>query len=343
MVKIMNKNKLFLLINKSLILTFILLSAWIIISCGKKSQADKVYKVGIISGADPFMSIADGFKSQLKELGYIEGKNISYDFQKFHGDLEGVGPVIQKFVADKVDLIFAFPTEPALIAKSISQATNIPVIFAMAGIEGNTLVESVPHPGEHITGVRFPSTEATVKRLEILHELVPKAKRILIIYDSEYPTMSYALAKLWPAASLNGLVLVEDPIHNLEELKTHLLNRASAYGVDVDAVLIMPDILTHTPDGFGAILEFSQKFNLPIGGGMSHTADLGALFSFVPDNIEMGVQAATLADKVFQGTPAGSIMVITPDCYLRLNYKVIQKMGLVVSEGLLNRAKEILR
>jgi putative ABC transport system substrate-binding protein len=81
---------------------------------------------------------------------------------------------------------------------------------------------------------------------------------------------------------------------------------------------------------------------VPIGGGMDFTANRGALFSFVPNNFEQGRMAAHLADKIFKGTPAGSIMVVTPPSNLRLNYKVIQELGLKVPEGLLSRANEII-
>jgi putative ABC transport system substrate-binding protein len=82
---------------------------------------------------------------------------------------------------------------------------------------------------------------------------------------------------------------------------------------------------------------------VPIGGGMDFTADLGAMFSFVPDNVVQGRMAAPLADKIFKGIPAGSIMVVTPPSRLRLNYKVIKELGLEVNEGLLSSANEIIR
>jgi len=90
-------------------------------------------------------------------------------------------------------------------------------------------------------------------------------------------------------------------------------------------------------------MTFANDHRLPVGGGMDFTADAGALFSFVPGNREQGRLAAVLADKVFKGIPAGTIPVVTPEARLRLNYKVIQGLGLVVPEGLLSRADEIIR
>jgi ABC-type uncharacterized transport system substrate-binding protein len=104
----------------------------------------------------------------------------------------------------------------------------------------------------------------------------------------------------------------------------------------------MPDDLSQSPEGFGAIVKFANENKVPIGGGANFTADLGAVFSFVPDFFEIGMMSAVLTDKIFNGTPAGTIMVVTARDRLRLNYKVIEELGLEVSEGLLSRADEII-
>jgi putative ABC transport system substrate-binding protein len=140
-----------------------------------------------------------------------------------------------------------------------------------------------------------------------------------------------------------GLTLVEDPIKNLEELRAALQKRAALDDIGIDAILMMPDILTHSSEGFSEILKFANEHKVPIAGIIAHTADLGAVFSYSPDTFEIGILAAIQTDKIFKGTPAGTIMVVTPPMYLRLNYKVIKELGLDVSEGLLHMAKEIIR
>lgn len=323
-----------------LFISFIVLN-FFISGCGKKKPQE--YRIGILSGAEAFNDIADGFMAKMTELGYVKDKNINYDYQTAHFDMTAYKKILEKFVADTVDLIFVFPTEPALIAKKITRGTNIPVVFAMAGIEENSLVDSISCPGANITGVRFPGPELTVKRLDILLELVPRTKRVYLIYDQNYPNAVMALEGLRPAASASGVTLVEDPVNTLEELKFKLEKRSALRDIGIDAIFVMPDILNNSLDGFEAIVHFANEHKIPIGGGMDFTADLGALFSFVPDNVEQGKLAATLADKILHGTPAGKIMLVTPRAKLRINYNVIQKLGLTVSEGLLSRAGEIIR
>jgi len=313
----------------------------LISGCGAKKS--KIYNVGILSGEKTFNKIADGFINKMTALGYAEGKNIKYNFQVADFDSNTYGHIVNTFITEKTDLILAFPTEPALIAKEITSNLNIPVVFAMSGIESNNLIESISHPGGNITGVRFPGPELTVRRFDILIELVPQTKKVYLIYDQNYPNTIMALEGLRIAASSSGIRLVEDPVSSLKELKDKLTKRSTSDKADIDAILIMPDILNNSIDGFEAIVKFANKYKIPIGGGMDFTADLGALFSFVPDNFEQGELAALLANKILTGTPAGTIMVTTPSAKLRINYKVIQNLNLNISEGLLSRADEIIR
>ena len=96
----------------------------------------KVYHVGILSGLNLFAGIVDSYKAEMTKLGYIEGKNISYDVQKTNRETEKEKQILATFVKDKVDLIFGFNTEVALEAKEATVGTDIPVVFANAFTEG---------------------------------------------------------------------------------------------------------------------------------------------------------------------------------------------------------------
>jgi len=96
-------------------------------ACG--GQPPKVYHVGVLSGLQFDANITDGFKARMTELGYVEGQNIQYGIQQTDFDMAAYRRILQKFVADKVDLIVVFPTEASLEAKAATQGTNIPVVF----------------------------------------------------------------------------------------------------------------------------------------------------------------------------------------------------------------------
>ncbi|MDD5064079.1 MAG: ABC transporter substrate-binding protein [Phycisphaerae bacterium] len=310
-------------------------------SCGKKTQ--KVYRVGILTSFAPMLTIAEGFKAGMTELGYIEGKNIVYDVQVKDADPEGEKQTVEKFINDKVDLIFTFPTGASVTAYSTAHGKGIPMVFAMCGVEGNIPIESVAHPGRNITGVRFPGPDNVVKHLEIMIELKPQAKRVWVTYDPSYPNTPIMLDALRLAASSLGVTLVESSHTDANEVEADLQARAASGDVGIDAILLLPEALSQSPSASGVIIKFANKYHIPVGGGVPYTLDLGAVFSFLPDDFEMGKMAAPLADKIFKGTPAGSIMLATPANYLWLNYKAAQELGLTVSEGLLSRAKKIIR
>lgn len=323
------------------VLAAVALICIVLSGCG--GNREKVYRVGIISEVEAFTVIADGFKARMKELGYKEGKNIVYDIRISNMVPEEEKRVVNKFVQNKVDLIFAFPTEASLAAKESTHGTDIPVVFANANIEGTNLIENVRQPGGNITGVRFPGADNDVMRLGFLHKFVPKAKRVLVLYDPNYPTTQIVVEALRLAAPGFGIKLVEDHVTSVKELQDSLKKRSVLKDIGIDAVMIMPEFLNHTPDGFKAIINFANKHKVPLGGGAPFTVDQGAIFTFHPDFYETGMLAAVLIDKIFHGTPAGTIPVATPESHVLINYRAIKELGLPVSEGLLSRAKKIIR
>ena len=176
------KNSVQVLSTRYRLLGVFLLAAAIHLLSACSTQEPKTYRVGIVNGLDVFATTADGFKAGMTDLGYIEGKNIVYEVYDLSFDLEAGRRILRQLVSNKVDAIIAMPTEVAIDAKEAVRGTSIPVIFCQAYIEGSNLVKSVREPGGNITGVRYPSPDLVVKRFEVLHELLPHAKRIWVPY-----------------------------------------------------------------------------------------------------------------------------------------------------------------
>ena len=310
-------------------------------ACSKETP--KVQRVGILSGLDYISEAADGFTTKMTELGYIEGKNIIYDQQKTDFDMAAYKSILKKFVADKVDLIFVFPTEAAQEAKAATQGTNIPVVFTIANIEDTGLVESVQKPGGNITGVRYPGPDIALKRFEILHELAPRVKRMWIPYQRGYPIVNSQLKALHPVAASMGVTLEEAPADNAAELKSILDARARSADIGMDAILALAEPLFVTPDAFAVMCMFAAEHRIPIAGALIEVEGCGSVFGVHIHNANTGAQAASLADKVLKGTPAGTIPVASAEGYFQLNFKLAQELGLNVSEGMLSVAHEIIR
>jgi len=322
------------------ILVWVVVISLLLSGCGK---TPKVYRVGVLSGLDFVADITDGLKAKMTELGYVEGKNIVYDVQKTNFDMAAYKSILQKFVADKVDVIFVFPTEASQEAKTATQGTNIPVVFAFAQVEGMGLINSVREPGGNITGVRYPGPDIAVKRFEVMRELVPQAKRMLIPYQKGYPIVASQLDVLRPAAVAAGVTLVEAPADNAAELETILQARAKSADVGVDAILVLAEPLAVTPDAFAVIGKFASEHKLPIGGALMSAGGYASVFGVNVQDVAVGKQAAPLLDKIFKGTPAGTIPVVSAENYFQINYKAAQALGLTVPEGLLGQANEIIR
>lgn len=308
----------------------------------KNNQAEekKVYRIGVLSGLEFVAEITDAFTAEMTELGYVEDTDVVYDVQRTDFDISEYKKVLTKFVNDKVDLIFVFPTEASIEAKAATEGTGIPVVFSFALVEGMNLVDSIREPGGNITGVRYPGPDIALKRFEILRELVPDATRVLVPFQRGYPIVDPQLAVLNPEAEKAGIELMEMPADNAVELSSLL---AKVKATDVDAILFLAEPLAVTADAFEVIANFAVDRQIPIGGALMRTENYGSVFGVSVDTRDSGRRAATMADKILKGVAVGTIPVISADTYFQVDYKMIQTLGLKANEELLLKADEIIR
>jgi putative ABC transport system substrate-binding protein len=338
----MNLSKRIVFVWPILFVLILVFAGYVFLGGGSK-QSQKVYRVGILSGLEYMAAAADGFKTKMTELGYIEGRNIVYDLQKTDFDMAAYKRILRKFVADKVDLIFVFPTEATQEAKAATNGTGIPVVFAVANIEDTGIVNSVREPGGNITGVRYPGPDLAIKRFEIMRELAPNAKRMWIPYQRGYPIVTSQLKALQPVAASSGITLVEFPADNAAEVQADLSARVESGDIGIDAILFIAEPLAVTPDAFEVMGKFAAEHKLPIGGAYMMVGGHGSIFGVNIETFATGRQAAVLAEKILKGTSAGTIPVVSSESFFQINYKVAQELGVKVPEGLLSRADEVIR
>ncbi len=303
----------------------------------------KVVHVGVLCGLDAFTGTIDGFKSKMAELGYREGISIVYDIQ--NTDVEPVreNEILQKFIRDKVDLVFTFPTTVSVEAKQALQQTDIPLVFAHSNIEHIHLVKSILEPGKNVTGVRYPGPDISLKRLELLLEIVPNAKRILLPYDRSLTIIASQIEMLRRAAKSSGITLVELPTSSVGELETNIAGLASAKDTDIDAILIIPEPLAVSQQGFRILAKYAAEKRIPLGGTWRTLGDFSTIWSVSTDTVAVGKQAAILVDRILKGTPAGSIPVVSAESYIQINCRAAMKLGIRIPDGLLKQADQIVR
>ncbi len=310
----------------------------------KNGSSDEVWHVGVLSGMSFFADTEDGFCQKMAELGYVEGKTIVYDSRKMTGyDQAAYQAALKDFRDNKVDLVLVFPTEASQEAKAAMKGTGIPVVFANVFTEDTGLIESVRQPGGNITGVRWGGPDLALQRYEIMRELVPGATRMILPYQRDYPIIKSQLAALRSAASADGITLVEIPVDNATGLAAELGKQSASITGKDTVILAIAEPLFVTPDSFAVIGEFADEHAIPAGGPFMSVNGHETVFGLTPRSVPQGRQAAILADKIFRGTPAGEIPVVTAENYFHMNYRQAQKLGLPVSEGLLSRADEIIR
>ncbi|MBN2005059.1 MAG: ABC transporter substrate-binding protein [Anaerolineae bacterium] len=317
-------------------------AALLLSGCGAKQP--EVYRVGILCGLGYMSSLADGFKAKMVELGYVEGENITYDYQQVAIlDAAEYERIIQKFVDDKVDLIFVFPHAAAATAKKIADGSGIPIVFAFSYVEKTGLINSVREPGGNLTGVRYPGPDIALRRFEIMQQLAPDAKHVLIPYQRGLPIIQPQLDVLAPVAEAAGVTLIEFPADNAAELETSLQALATSDGSPVDAVMLLPEALSLNPDAFRALGKFAYGRQIPIGGASMEVDEYSSIYGVTVDTYETGELAAPLVDRILKGGDPSTMPVVSPEMFFQINYATAQKLGVEVSESLLNQADEVLR
>jgi putative tryptophan/tyrosine transport system substrate-binding protein len=337
------KFNLFLIVISVIVVIIVGLIGYFLFSetINKSLKPQKVYHVGVLSALDYFYPTVDYFKKEMTKLGYIEGKNIFYDVQKAPAPV-GNQKILNKFVQNKVDLIFVFPTEAALEAKDATKGTSIPIVATESLMEGTGLIESITQPGGNLTGVRFPTIETALNRFNLLHEVLPNAKRVWIPYLKDYPTVAPSIKELAMSAKSFGITLIEVPFSTPPEIIAYL-NAHKISGLGADAILLIPEPICITSAFTDPIYEFADTNKIPIISASVLNLDYGPLIGLIASNAEYARLAAPLVDKIFKGVPAGTIPIVTPENDLEINYKVAQKLGLTIPEGLLGIATKIVR
>lgn len=321
-----------------LVITFALLFGWL---AGCAPQEHKIPTVGILVGGSGFMDSAEGFMVAMKELGYEEGVDIQYDLQNVAVNSEKMEEVCRDFVSSKIDVIVTASHGATVAAKKITSGTGIPVVFAVA-VADHTLVDSISRPGGNITGVRFPLSDLALKAFESLLMIKPGTRRILMIYQTDYPPAVKTLSTMRPFAQSKGVALEEVPVDDLDALKDFF----DAHGhndLKVDAMQTLPEPLCYSAEGWRMMKTFARSNRIPIVGDVEPFIKDGAVLAISPSNYEMGKMAAPLVKKVLEGTPAGTIPIVTPKLQLTINYRLAKELSLTVPDHLLIQAVEIIK
>jgi putative ABC transport system substrate-binding protein len=301
-----------------------------------EAEPPRLIKIGALTASwGPTPSIV-GFRDGLWELGYRENEQFVIGVRFTQGNLAELSEAAQGLIRRGVDLIVATEDNAAKAAQTAT--TRIPIVFLGGSDPVRAgLVESFARPGGNITGIADLEVDLVPKRMEIFRELVPRMKRVLLVYDATNAVAVSRLEVTREGARRAGLVLVERPVRTEDEARSVI---GAIRKGEVDGIFAPRQLSFNIP---GLILETAPKHAIPTMFEDAFFVESGGLASYAASLYESGRQAARLADKILKGTRPGDIPVEQPTKFeLAINRKVAKALGITIPYSILVRVDRLI-
>jgi ABC-type uncharacterized transport system substrate-binding protein len=301
-------------------------------------QTPKIPRIGWLTGGS-LTEGSQGFLQGLRELGYIEGKNIVIEWRVGEGKRNRVAELAADLVRLKVDVIVTGSATDTRAAKAAT--TTIPIVMTNDGDPvRNGFVASLARPGGNITGLSTLSPELSGKRLELLKELVPKLSRVAAFGTSTSASNAQELKELELAAGALGLKLQYFDVLVIRDLEPAFRAAAKEHS---DAVLMNVSggiSATHQP----LIAELAIRSRLPVTHSRREFVEAGGLMSYGRNMLDFTRRAATYVDKILKGAKPANLPVEQPTKFeLVINLKAAKKIGLTIPPNVLARADRVIK
>lgn len=286
----------------------------------------------------PESQVIRGLRQGVKELGYKEKKSILIDIRDAKGDRNALAKEASWLVGQKVQIILTTGTRATEAAKAATR--EIPIIFSHpADPVALGLVKSLTRPGGNITGIAAFASQKTEKRLEILKEILPRVRRVVIFYDSNNPYSQENFLLAQKAAAKLGLEVERYAVKSSEELKKSV---GALQKKEEDALFHVADDLVEGEADF--IFETARQKGLPTMFNEEIWAIKGALAGYGPSYYEMGRQAARLADKILKGAKPQDLPVEAASKFdLVINFRTARTIAVDLSREILKKADKVIR
>jgi putative ABC transport system substrate-binding protein len=303
-------------------------------------QPTKIPRIGYLGAVSLSTNSArtDAFRQGLRELGYVEGKNIVIEWRSAEGKLDRLPALAAELVRLKVDIIVtagATATRPAKEA-----TTTIPIVMTNeVDPVGSGFVASLARPGGNITGLSTLAPELSGKRLELLKETIPKLSRVAVLGTSTQPGYAQQLREIELAAGALKVKLqyldVLDPKDIATAFRAATKGRAEAVLVLQSAVLVSER---------KQIVDLAVKSRLPAIYFRSDFVEDGGLMSYATSITDLDRRAATYVDKILKGRTPADLPVEQPMKFeFIINLQAAKKIGLTISPNVLVRADKVIK
>jgi putative ABC transport system substrate-binding protein len=287
-----------------------------------------------------YIGLADSesFKKELREglreLGYVEGQNIAFEFRSAEGQLDRLPGLAAELVRLKVDLIVALYVPCALAAKQATR--DIPIVIIAADPVETGIVPSLARPDGNMTGVSLMSAESTAKNIELFHDMLPSVQRIGVLVNAANPVYAKAMLDKVRLASgptgieIRPIVRVREP-DELEDAFTTIMREQAG------ALVVQGDL------GTKAVADMAIKYRMPAASTTRAFVDVGGLMSFGADGPSAVRHGTKFVQKILQGRKPEETPIEQPTKFeLAVNLKTAKVIGLKVPGTFLLRADALL-
>jgi putative ABC transport system substrate-binding protein len=324
----------------------LLVITFVLVVCGAVAHAQqpkKVPRIAFLAGGarSADSQLIESFWQRMKELGYIEGKNIAAEYRFAEGALERLPNYAAELVRLNVDIIVA----PGSGARAAKKATNtIPIVITYGDPVESGLVASLAHPGGNVTGLSGFVSELGGKQLELLKEAFPKVSRVAVLWwnqtnPSGIGQDAFLLGEMKVAAGALRVTLQALELRSLDDFEPAF---SAIKGERANAVIVLRNPLTTTHRT--RIVDFAAKSRLPAMYGDKEFVDAGGLMSYGVNIADLWGRAATYVDKILKGAKPADLPVEQPTKFeLIINLKAAKQIGVTIPPNVLARADKVIK
>ena len=320
--------------------TFLAAAGGVVLAGPPPAQAQpagKVYRVGYLSLAPGPSPRSEALQQGLRDLGYVEGQNITIEYRWGAGDLDRSRIAAIELVRAKVDVIVTGGPQTTQAAKEAT--TAIPIVMAVDyDPVGAGFVTSLARPGGNITGLSAINPQLSGKRLGLLKEAVPRLGRLAVLWNPAEPNAASYLGETREAARALNILVQSLELRSPRDLES-AFQAAKREHASALAVLTDPVTLYHRTELAG----FAAKHHLPAIYTERLFVEAGGLMSYGANDRELHRRAAVFVDKILKGTKPGNLPVEQPTTYeLVINMKAAKALGLAIPSALVGRADQVI-
>jgi putative ABC transport system substrate-binding protein len=297
-------------------------------------------RIGFLGNSTPVLeeNLIGPFRDGLRDLGYVEGKNIVVEYRWAEGKYERFPALIAELIASKVELIVTAGTPAAVAVKKAAPSTPL-VMIAVGDPVGTDLIKSLAHPGGNITGLTSIASDLEGKRLELLREVLPQVSHVAVLWNPASPFQVVSEKELQAAARDLGIKVLSLGVKAVEDFDTAF---AIVLKERPGALLVLADrLFLHNR---ARIMKFALKNRLPGVHAYVELVEAGGLMSYGPSYPGMHRRAAYYVDRILKGTKPADLPVERPAKFeLVINLQTAKAIGLQIPPNVLARADRVIK